>query len=93
MTKATRIILIIGLLLVLLAGLFPPGQVVHKQTVRAHAGWGTTKTHTWYTDGRVFLLSHPLRLVYCDRLMVEWGFIAAGTAIAFLIAYRRRPWR
>jgi len=88
MTKATRVVLIVGLLLVLLAGLFPPGQVARRQTFPGE--WRSTKTYTYYIDRRVFLPCDPGQVQY-RALLVEWVVIAAGTGAASLLTYRRRP--
>ena len=87
MTKATRVVLIVGLMM-MMAGLFPPGQIAHRTQIRAR--WGPRpEPQTYYTNHRVFFLR--ARNVQYRALMVEWAIIAAGTGAAFLLVYRRRP--
>ena len=88
MTKARRIVLTVGLLLVMLVGLFPPGRVARRHKFRAE--WGSSKTSTYYVDERVFLPRHPGDVQY-RALLVEWIIIAAGTGAAFLFTCRRKP--
>jgi len=82
MTKARRRILIVGLLLMMLIGLFPPGRVVRSRLQHG-------ETFRYYADRRVFLPCDTGRVQY-HALMVEWVVIAAGTGIAFLIAHPRK---
>ena len=98
MTKATRVVLIVGLLLVLLAALFPPMTFVYPRqgdnfyfAARRSFLFALPDTMTKQMITRGYDPSRGYVRVDYHRLMVEWVVIAAGTGAAFLFTRRRRP--